>query len=150
MMKREAKKERRKSNGTQILDHTADTGIRCWAPDPEGVFEKMALALTALMADPVDISIKKEKEISVAADDIQSLLVEWLNKILYLLEVEDFLFKDFKISEIDANKLKATGFGEMFSIDKHVIKQEIKACTYHLLEMKETPDGWFGQVILDI
>ena len=93
---------------------------------------------------------QEEREISVTADDIQSLLVEWLNKIIYLLETEDFLFKDFKISEINAHKLKATGQGEMFLIDKHIIEQEIKACTYHLLEMKETPDGWFGQVIFDI
>ncbi len=150
MMKGKAKKERKKSNDTQIFDHTADTGIKCWAGDLESVFEKMAKALTSLMTDPNNISIKKEREIKVSASDIQSLLVEWLNEIIYLLETEGFLFKDFKIIEVDAYKLRATGFGEKFFEEKHVIEQEIKACTFHLLELKETADGWFGQVVLDI
>ena len=149
-MKKNSKKERTKSNGVEIFDHTADTGIRCRTRHLDDVFKMMALSLMALMVDPNNITINKERDISVVASDIESLLVEWLNEIIYLLETEDFLFKDFKILKVGAGKLRATGFGETFLADKHVIKQEIKACTYHLLELKETPHGWFGQVILDV
>ncbi len=104
----------------------------------------------ALMVDTNNIEINKEREISVVATDIESLLVEWLNEIIYLLETEDFLFRDFEILKVEANKLRATGFGETFLADKHVVEQQVKACTYHLLELKKTHDGWFGQVILDV
>ena len=58
--------------------------------------------MIALITDPNKIAIKKEFEIDVKAGDSRSLLIVWLNKIINLLETEDFLFKDLIFVKINA------------------------------------------------
>ena len=78
------------------------------------------------------------------------MLVAWLNELLYLYEVEGLLFCDFALVEIDEVRVTGVARGEGFDKGRHPIKTEIKAVTYHQLEIKEHDGRWQAQMIFDI
>jgi SHS2 domain-containing protein len=84
------------------------------------------------------------------AKDITGLLVNWLNEIIYLQEVDDMLYKRFEIKRLEKDYLEAEVWGERFNPDKHVIKGEVKAATYHQVEIKEEKGIWKIKVIFDV
>jgi SHS2 domain-containing protein len=134
----------------KILEHTADIGIIAYGEDISEAFVNAAEGLFSLIIDPKEVSVKKSREIAVTAPDREALLVNWLNELIYLLDAEGVLFKDFEIIEITETALKAKGYGEKINTKKHHLKREVKAATYHQLKIEQTTDGWRAQVIFDI
>ena len=134
----------------KILEHTADIGIIAYGEGINQAFINAAKGLFSLIIDPAEVSVKKTWEISVTAPDRGALLVNWLNELIYLLDAQGTLFKDFEIIEISETGLKVKGYGEKINIKKHHLKREVKAATYHQLKIEQTTDGWLAQVIFDI
>jgi SHS2 domain-containing protein len=133
----------------EFIDHTADAGIRVEAPTLEDLFETAGLAFTELVTSVDSIDCRVERRFKLEEDDIETLLVSWLQELLYLLDTEDFVFARFQVTLHDFS-LEATAWGEVFDPDRHMIKTEIKAVTYHQLEVVESDQGWQAQVIFDI
>jgi SHS2 domain-containing protein len=77
-------------------------------------------------------------------------LVDWLGELLYLHEVDHLLFREFSIETVGEQGLKAVVRGEPFQEGIHSIKTEIKAVTYHQIQIKEREGGWKAQVIFDL
>jgi SHS2 domain-containing protein len=134
----------------KILEHTADIGIVAYGEDINKAFINAAKGLFSLIIDPEAVSVKKHWEIAVTAPDREALLVNWLNELIYLLDAQGTLFKDFEIIEISETGLKVKGYGEKINAKKHHLKREVKAATYHQLKIEQTTDGWLAQVIFDI
>jgi SHS2 domain-containing protein len=86
----------------------------------------------------------------VRGEDIDSLLIEWLNELIYLFDVKHILFNHFDITNLTHNELQAICYGEDFNTMKHTIKVEVKAATYHMLKIDKGDDGFRAKVILDI
>ena len=88
--------------------------------------------------------------IELEADNLEQLLVDWLSELLFLNSANNLVFGFFKV-ELDEknNKLSAKVFGEKFNLSKHKIGTEIKAVTYHMLEVK-TKKPYHVQVLFDI
>ncbi len=133
----------------QIIDHTADVGILVSAPTLEGLFETAAWAFTELITRVDALRHRVERQFNLQEDAIDTLLVSWLQELLYLLDTEDLVFGRFQVN-IQDSSLEATAWGEVFNPEIHTIKTEIKAVTYHQLEVVETDEGWRAQVIFDI
>lgn len=104
----------------------------------------------ATMTDRRGLKPLETKEITVTAPDREALLVAWLNHLLYLYDTEGFLGRDFKVVELNPEKLTARAQGEIFDPERHVSKTAVKAATYHQLEISRTPDGWQATVVLDL
>jgi SHS2 domain-containing protein len=134
----------------KILEHTADIGIIAQGEDVSRAFINAAKGLFSLVIDPEEVSVKKSREIEVTAPDREALLVNWLNELIYLLDAEGALFKDFEIIEITETGLKAKGYGEKINTKRHHLKREVKAATYHQLKIEQIDEGWRAQVIFDI
>jgi SHS2 domain-containing protein len=134
----------------EVIDHTADVGIIAYGADIEELFSNAALALFSLIIEPESIENKFHLDLEVHSEDIDSLLVEWLNEIIYLFDVKRTLFNRFDIISLTNNRLKATCYGEDFNTMKHKIKTGVKAATYHMLKLDKSDDGFKAQVILDI
>ncbi|HEX9897156.1 MAG TPA: archease [Dehalococcoidales bacterium] len=134
----------------EILNHTADIGIIARGQDVRETFINAARGLFSLVIDPEEVSVKKHREISITAPDREALLVNWLNELIYLLDAEEVLFKDFKIIEITGTRLKVKAGGERINTKKHHLRREVKAATYHQLKIEQTAEGWRAQVIFDI
>jgi SHS2 domain-containing protein len=91
----------------EILDHTADTGFRAWGATVAELFENSARAMLAISADLAAVEARSEKSIEVEGENYESLLVNWLNEILYLFDTDAFAPKDFRVDEITPTHLKA-------------------------------------------
>jgi SHS2 domain-containing protein len=134
----------------EILDHTADIGIIAYGADVEELFSNAALALFSLITELESIEEKLHHNVKVSSEDGDSLLVEWLNELIYFFDAKHILFKRFDIESLTHNELQATCHGEGFDPMKHKIKRGVKAATYHMLKLDKNSDGYKAQVILDI
>lgn len=133
----------------QFIDHTADVGILVTAPALEGVFETSAFALTELITSADSLSCRIERRFRLQEDEIETLLVSWLQELLYVFDTEGFIFGRFQVNLHDLI-LEATAWGEPFDPDIHSVKTEIKAVTYHQLEVVRFDRGWQAKIIFDI
>jgi SHS2 domain-containing protein len=136
--------------GYELVDHTADLGIRVWADDIRGLFEEAAKALFDIITDLTKVEAHLKREIVVRGSSREELMVAWLNELLYLHEVERLIFCNFSITKIDEGTVTGVSTGEEFDEARHSIKTEVKAVTYHQLEIKEQGGRWQAQVIFDI
>jgi len=136
--------------GYELVDHTADLGIRVWANDIKGLFEEAARVLFDIITDLSKVEAHLQRQIAVRGSSLEELMVAWLNELLYLHEVEGLLFCDFSVAEIDEGTVTGVAGGEEFDEGRHSIKTGVKAVTYHQLEIKEQEGRWQAQVIFDI
>ncbi|MCJ7514383.1 MAG: archease [Dehalococcoidia bacterium] len=134
----------------EVIEHTADIGIVAYGADIKQVFANAALGLFNLMADLDNLKEGVKREIELSAEDVEVLLVEWLNELIYITEVEHIIFKRFEINEFSNTRLKATCFGEKIKPGQHKLKREIKAATYHMLKLNKEDGSYKVQIIFDI
>ena len=136
-------------NGFEIIEHTADVGIRAFGRDIQEVFTNAARGMFSLITELDDVVEAEYRDIEITAPDAESLLVEWLNELIYLFDTENILFKRFDIAEIDKTKLRVRSYGERVDSSKHRLKTGIKAATYHMLKIEQDL-GCKAEVLFDI
>jgi len=133
----------------EILDHTADVGIIAYGADLSQAFANAARGLFSLITDLDDVEEILHRDAELTATDEESLLVEWLNELIYQFDTEGIIFKRFDIIRLDSTRLKARGYGEKVDKSKHKLKIGVKAATYHMLKV-DKGDGCKVQVLFDI
>ena len=131
----------------QIIDHTADIVIRTSGKDMNEAFENVAYALFDTMCDASTVKPIKIKKVECEAGDLEQLLVDWLSRLLFLCDVDDMLFSEFEVT-ITGTKLQARIKGEKLDAEKHQLKNDVKAITYHMLEVDQKTNTI--QVLFDI
>jgi SHS2 domain-containing protein len=133
----------------EILNHTADVGIIAYGADLRQAFANAARGLFSLITELDDVEEVVYRDIELTASDEESLLVAWLNELVYQFDTEGIIFKRFDIIQLDSTHLKARGYGEKVDKSKHKLKIGVKAATYHMLKVDKN-DGYRVQVIFDI
>lgn len=133
----------------EIVDHTADVGIRAYGASINQAFANAAKALFSLITELDNVDEVLHRDIELVAPDQESLLVEWLNELIYLFDAENIIFKRFDITQLNSTRLKARGYGEKVDSSKHKLKIGVKAATYHMLKVDKT-NGCQVQVLFDI
>ena len=133
----------------EIVDHTADVGIIAYGADISQAFANAARALFSLITELDDVAEVLYRDMELTASDEESLLVEWLNELIYLFDVENIVFKRFDITQLNNTRLKARSYGEKVDSSKHKLKMGVKAATYHMLKV-DKDDGCKVQVLFDI
>jgi SHS2 domain-containing protein len=133
-----------------ILDHPSDQGIEARGANITEAFEEAARGLISVIADPSTIRAVETIEIHLTADDEEQLLVRWLSEILYLYDGKHFLGKEFNIRSVSPKELRATVMGEDFSTPRHVTRMDVKAITYHQINITKTAGSTILRVFLDI
>jgi SHS2 domain-containing protein len=128
------------------LEHTADLALRIYGRDLRQLFANAAYAVFSQLADVEHIVPTVQHLVRIEGTDHESLLVNWLNELLYLHETQGQVYSVFDIHELSPQSLRATVRGEQ-SEDIHTI---IKAATYHDLAVNETPEGFVATVVLDV
>jgi len=131
----------------ETLGHKADLKIRAFGKDKKELFLNMLLAMAESQKPEIKSDKKIKREVKIKSIDLAALLVDFLNEVLYLSQVNkevylDFKFKKFKDNELEGELIgrKVDGFGE-----------DIKAVTFHNLEVKQTENkNWEGTVLFDI
>ena len=134
----------------ETIDHTADIGVRSFGATEKEAFENAAVGMFSLITDLDQISENLEFPVDVEAEDRETLLVEWLNELLYIYESNGSLLKRFQIKELGETRLRGTAFGGPVEPGRHEINIDIKAVTYYQLKVRQTDTGWTAEVIFDV
>ena len=134
----------------EIIEHTADVAIKAFGKNLAEAFENAAKAMFDIITDNSEIESVGQYDIELEAPDLEQLLVDWLSELLFLNTSKNIVFGFFKIELDDKKKhLSAHVFGDTFSTTKYKIGAEIKAVTYHMLEVKNKKP-YEVQVLFDI
>lgn len=132
------------------FEHDADIGLRATAASREGLFEAMAEALTALIADPKGVRPAESVSIRCEAPDDSLLVIDWLNALIYEMATRKMLFCDWRVS-IDGQVLDAVARGEPVDRARHKPVVEVKGATYTALSVyRDSAGSWHGQCIVDV
>ena len=137
----------------EILEHTADIGIAAYGKNKREVFINAAKGMFEIIAgETKNIKENFYDKIKLEADNLEGLLFAWLNELLYIGETRLVILNKFQIKELSDFQIKAEVRGAKINHLSIKIKREIKAVTYHCLEVKEDKESglWRAQVIFDI
>ncbi|KAK0080021.1 hypothetical protein PV325_000533 [Microctonus aethiopoides] len=127
----------------EYLDHTADVQLHAWGDTMIEAFEQCGNAMFGYMTEIDSVEILQVHHIEAEGHDLQSLLFHFLDELLFMFSAEPFLVaKKVKITEFDGDKfcIKATAYGEEFTIGKHPQGAEIKAITYSAMQILDRPE----------
>jgi SHS2 domain-containing protein len=113
-------------------------------------FENCALGMMSLMLEPGKVRPRQRVELTARGRDGGSLLVAWLSEVLYKVEAEGWAFGSFEVGSCSDVAVAGWGAGEPLDAASHGLKLEIKAPTYHMLELEEAEGRWTAQVIFDV
>ena len=120
----------------RLIPHTSDVGLYAYGETLEEMFANAAYGMFAVMTDLRQVREKESRHLSFREANSEALLFEWLNRLLYLFDVEHLLFKRFEV-KIDGLSLSAVCYGEKFDPDRHKIIIGVKSATYYLLEVNK-------------
>lgn len=134
----------------EIIEHTADIGVKAYGNTLSEAFSHAAQGMFDIITDTSQIESKGTYRIELSAETLEELLVDWLGELLFLQGARNLVFGDFNVTVDEKNsKLSANVSGEELDSEKHTIGTEIKAVTYHMLEIhREEP--FFVKVLFDI
>lgn len=136
----------------KILNHTADLRIKIFGKGIEDLFINAGYTYFDLVVVVVDRKNRQseiDKEITVVAPDLHSLFVSWLNELIYIFTVKELVATDFFITQMTTGSIKAQ-LRCLKLLSQDSIKREIKAATYHKLEILSTNKRYVAQVIFDV
>ena len=134
----------------KIIDHTGDMGIIIYGGDLKELFLNAGRAFFSLITNLNRIRSTFEHKIVLKSENLDELMVTWLGELLYLFDAKGMLLKKFDLDEINKHGLKAVVRGESFQPERHVIKREIKAVTYHQVKVEKKDGKWEGRIIFDL
>ena len=137
----------------KFFDHTADVLFEAEGKDLGELFEAAGLATEETQVDLKDVKQKIKKKIGLEKDNVEMLLFDFLQELIFLKDAKLLLFSDIKVSVEEKDKkyyLNATLKGEKLDQKKHNLKVDVKAVTLHRFEVKKVKNGWFARIILDI
>jgi SHS2 domain-containing protein len=132
------------------MDPTADCGIQVFGADLKALFENAGLALFDLIADISLVKSGFAYSLQVSGSDWPDLMVNWLRELLYLWTGKELLVKEIEVIEISEYQLFARIHVDAFNAEKHRLNHEIKAVTYHRIQVTSTPAGWEAIVVFDV
>ena len=144
-----------KSEGKyEYLYHIADAKFRAFGLTLEEAFGNAALALFNVMIDTSNLLASEERRVELTSPDIKMLLVDWLSELLYLFEVDEIIFCEFRIEKIEKIgeefSLKGVATGLPIDLSHHKFDTQVKAVTLHELEVEQVETGGFRvQVVVD-
>jgi protein archease len=160
--------------GVRAIEHTADIGMDVQAGSLADLFHHAALGMSAFLHEGEDSAVQTatrsaarppesdaapssdvepvlpggpRRELNLEADDVASLLVQWLRELLYLHDVHGLAYRSAEFRRIDGTRLQAV---VALAPDEGPEARELKGVTYHELQVEAEKDGWRARVIFDV
>ena len=138
------------------MDHTADVAVRLRCADAVDLFRDATLAVLGILLDiqesrPLEPRIADP--VDLESEDGESLLVDYLNEIIFRFDTRRLLPASLEVTEVSLGKpsrLKGEVRGEIMDPRKHLLKTEIKAATFHGLQIRALPSGLEAEVVFDL
>lgn len=128
------------------IEHTADRAFRVKGRNMVALLENAARAMQALDGQQAAGTSSATREIEVEGVDRESLLVNWLNEILYLEQTHHLACERFHIDLLGNHHVRARV--ETWAFDRSYT--HIKAVTFHNLKIRESAEGLEAEVVVDV
>ena len=134
----------------ELLEHTADIGIRVKAFSLAGLFKNAGLAIRDICAEKqkTQYPVRHKIRIVQKAANLEELFLNWLNELLSRSAVEALIFENIQIKQVNEKSVEAIVIGS--DIRNYKVNTEIKAATYHQLKVKKIGFFWQAEVIFDV
>ncbi|MCP8323910.1 MAG: archease [Candidatus Methylarchaceae archaeon HK02M2] len=136
-----------------FLEHMGDEFIEAYGTSLEEAFESAGMALIDTMIDINEVDDKIEEFIKTHGLDLENLLYNWLEELLIKVTSENKVYSSFtvKIYQKEGSyELEGIVKGEELNISKHKPKTEVKAVTYHMMDIKQDSEGVVLRFLLDL
>lgn len=134
----------------EVFEHTADIGLSAYGRTLPELFIHAAQGMESLMVSPEQIRVQVSREFEVEGHDIVSLLIAWLNELIFLFDTEYLIFGQFEIESFTETHLKGRASGEPYDAQRHELGSAIKAVTWHEAAVERTDGGYKARIIFDI
>jgi protein archease len=140
------------AGGYRYLDHMTDAIIEAYGNTLEEAFENAAKGLNDTMIDLKTVRPDREIKISASGHDLSSLLFDWLDKVMLLLVADGIVMSEFsvEIKQQNGYSLEGVAKGERLNLDRHHYKVEIKAVTYHEMQITQEKGQATVRFLLDL
>ena len=134
----------------ELIEHTADIGVRVRGADLKFLAENAAAAMFDIIRAGQEITRGANRKMIVRqkGQGREELFVNWLNELLSLSSAKGLVFTGFKVKKFSETSLDAEVSGSDISGYKGI--KEIKAATYHGLKIEKQKQGWLAEVIFDV
>lgn len=136
----------------RFIEHTADFEFQAFGSTLEEAFANAAIAVTDVVVEQSEVEITQTKSVFIQADDLKSLLYDFLEKVLNLMETDYFVVAEVasvKIQKGNKYVLSAELRGDK-GLEKYEYKRAVKAVTYSDMIIDQKPGNVMLQVVLDI
>ena len=134
----------------EILEHTADIGIRAYGRTLQDLFANAALGLESIALEMGAVEARESVQLAVSGEDLESLLVNWLNEVVFYLDARHFAMSRFEFETLSPVGLSGTAWGEARDPERHPPRLVVKAATYHQLHISRQNEVYVAEVYLDI
>ncbi|HJS68955.1 MAG TPA: archease [Nitrososphaera sp.] len=140
------------AGGYLFLDHMTDAVIEAYGQTLEEAFENAAKGVNDTMVDLKTVKPRKEIKIAAKGHDLHSLLFDWLDKVMLLMVADGIVMSEFSVKIRQNNGYSLTGIakGEKLDLDRHRYKVEIKAVTYHEMDVRQEKGKATVRFLLDL
>ncbi len=133
----------------ETFEHPADVGIVAYGADLPELFANAARGMLHFMIDTHQVRAAQSRPLIVEAEDLEGLLVAWLNELLLVLNGDGFLPARFQVRTVSPVRLDAWLEGEPVDPQRHRFRLDVKAATYHTLSVRRT-NGWEARILFDV
>jgi SHS2 domain-containing protein len=134
----------------EAFEHTADIGLDAYGETLPALFINAARGMESLLVAPEQVHVVTSREIIVKGHDSISLLIAWLNELIFLFDTEYLLFRDFEIATLTDTTLTGTARGEHYDSQRHELGSAIKAATWHEAAITPDNEGYQARIIFDL
>jgi SHS2 domain-containing protein len=131
-------------------EHPSDQGLTAEADSFPELLEALGEALTAQLCVAGVIEPRQEQALEASADDAGALVVEFLSELLHRFAIGHFLAARIEVESVRGHAVIARLWGECFDPTRHEAGSEVKAVTYHQLEVGQREGRWLARVLLDL
>ena len=134
----------------EIFDHTADMGMRVVAPTMSALLAPAAHGLYAMIGDFATAGAEQTLDVKLSGDDPSIMLRDFLDELLVLFDRDKRIAVALDDASLTADGLRVAVRTRAIDEDRCVFLREVKAITYHALDIVDVPGGFQATVIVDI
>ena len=134
----------------ELLEHPSDIGVRAQGATREEALVAASQGVMSILADTANFRPIEERFFKASGADEATLIINWLNEILFFFDTEVMVFSDFSIDSWTADEITGHARGERLDVARHEFRTAVKAVTYHQFKSHQTRDGWEIRVFVDV
>jgi len=131
----------------RVMDHTADLMVEAYGRSMQECFSNAGFALFDQTVDLSTVDPSIEVSFSTGGDDLEERLYLFLSELLFMEDCDGFIAKDLDV-RFESDKTVCVARGEHLDRDRHRVKSEVKAVTFHMMRVE--PDVPRVTVIFDV